>query len=958
MSWSLSSPVEWISFSNDNVISPAPFEVIVDLVQLEIGEHNTSISLISGEEKINIPIQIKVEPLNLKMIRSRRDSEFVYAISQSNQPNNNQAFLLEIDSRNEEIARVVSLGKSVGDFTVHHPENAVYLANWDDAELIAVDLNSFKVRKTFTFVDPLEPDENIGKVWKVSAGAEGRLVIEGIDGHRNISIFDTDSGEFLDTVRGDTGDGVFDPEGKYYYHGDYASRASITKYVHRGDQLVEVRDLSPENPRDWSGTNILISADGSRISWASTIYNVNFQSIWRIGDIIYSLSTDGRFAFAREFIYDAVEKRVVLGMPARNEVSAFNPHSEKLITQGGQQIIFYQISSEGAHQLPPPVLSVAVEEATTAKLMWTDDSLEMAFHLQMRIKGQDEWEDVKVDIEKNQKEFEVSRLNESTIYEFRIRATTPDLTSAWSNVANVETGYRPPFRPYLSRVSKLNGTNALIEVHYADPFDFIEIERDIDNLGNWVIAGRIDDLHLNFIDKNLIPNTNYSYRLRVSRNGVYSNYSHIRSYASPEASSKLFPVNISSESIHSDGIILSWEKGYLHRANTIDGDWIPVTSIEGPRSVTVYPDLESSFFTTLPNSPPHNNSIPNPGVHWTIPLGDGNDIELVWIDPGTFMMGSPEDELKRDRRYEEQYQATLTKGFWIGRYEITQAQWMNFMDSNPSLFKLSDNHPVDSVTWFDSVEFCNRLTEFERSQGRLGPNMKFSLPTAAQWEFSVRERGDATGANYFGSEIDITMSNVRGHTLEGTVKVGQFQPNTLGLFDMYGNVWEWCFDAYERYNIQNNVNPIGLNSRIREIRGGSWRELGIFHRSAWRNAETPLRFDNDLGLRIALQIDIPDQIGPETMVSSHTDNQVVTSDVVTLEGLISDKDNSGISQFFINQTYFLRNQVYDMEKIEFTHELQLEPGENKVTITAYDGSIAANRSSKTLTLIYTPAEGD
>jgi formylglycine-generating enzyme required for sulfatase activity len=249
------------------------------------------------------------------------------------------------------------------------------------------------------------------------------------------------------------------------------------------------------------------------------------------------------------------------------------------------------------------------------------------------------------------------------------------------------------------------------------------------------------------------------------------------------------------------------------------------------------------------------------GWPWTVPdLG----LELVWIAPGTFVMGSPPAEGGRSDE-SPQTRVTLTKGFWLGRFEVTQGQWQALMGSNPSIFQNAGaNAPVENVLWDHAMEFCRRLTERERAAGRLPPGYAYTLPTEAQWEYACR--AGTTSVNYAGSLTIYGANNAPdldaiawyggnsgvgyeggfntsawpekqyAYVWAGTHPVGQKRPNAWGLHDMLGNVWEWCADwyasGYPGGSVSDPAGPAFGTDHI--YRGGSWYDMAVFFRSAFR----------------------------------------------------------------------------------------------------------------------------
>ena len=222
---------------------------------------------------------------------------------------------------------------------------------------------------------------------------------------------------------------------------------------------------------------------------------------------------------------------------------------------------------------------------------------------------------------------------------------------------------------------------------------------------------------------------------------------------------------------------------------------------------------------------------------------------LVFIPPGTFRMGSPPDEAGRLECEGPQTAVIISRGFWMGKYEVTQEDYLAVMGENPSEFTGEAHLPVEQVTWLDATEYCAKFTRLERTAGRIAANSVYRLPTDAEWEYACRawtstqfsygaDAGYNRYTNQFGISIDYTnltnyawyQSNSGGRTHP----VGQKLPNPWGLYDMHGNVWEWCSDWWSDHLPGSTIiDPVGPDSSppewpdlpCRVIRGGSY---GIF----------------------------------------------------------------------------------------------------------------------------------
>ena len=226
---------------------------------------------------------------------------------------------------------------------------------------------------------------------------------------------------------------------------------------------------------------------------------------------------------------------------------------------------------------------------------------------------------------------------------------------------------------------------------------------------------------------------------------------------------------------------------------------------------------------------------------WTAFELEGVEQRMRWIPPGRFRMGSPEDEPGRWEDEGPQHEVTLTRGFWLGETAVTQELWGAVMGSNPSSFQDDPQRPVEQVSWEDCRAF------FEAAE-RLLPGLGLRFPTEAEWEYACRA---GTTARYaFGDEISKEQANFES---DETVPARRYPPNPWGLYEMHGNVYEWCQDFWQdRYRPGAVVDPSGPDeSAGRVIRGGSWFHDARLVRSAYRNWYEPDVRNDYLGLRLA-----------------------------------------------------------------------------------------------------------
>jgi formylglycine-generating enzyme required for sulfatase activity len=278
------------------------------------------------------------------------------------------------------------------------------------------------------------------------------------------------------------------------------------------------------------------------------------------------------------------------------------------------------------------------------------------------------------------------------------------------------------------------------------------------------------------------------------------------------------------------------------------------------QSPTTANNTRSSNRTTATNinikSPPPTNNYPK---LWKEDLGNGVFLEMIAIPGGSFLMGSPDNEPERLSTEGPQHRVTI-QPFYMGKFTVTQAQWERVarlpqikekLELNPSCFK-GKNRPVERVSWLDAQEFCARISKIT--------GKKYRLPSEAEWEYACRA-GETTPF-YFGKNITTDLVNYngnypynsgkKGEYRQKTTEVGSFPPNDFGLYDMHGNVWEWCEDGWHKnYNSAPTDGSTWLSQdSYKLVRGGSWNSFAWVCRSANRFRDSLVNRINFLGFRV------------------------------------------------------------------------------------------------------------
>jgi formylglycine-generating enzyme required for sulfatase activity len=267
-------------------------------------------------------------------------------------------------------------------------------------------------------------------------------------------------------------------------------------------------------------------------------------------------------------------------------------------------------------------------------------------------------------------------------------------------------------------------------------------------------------------------------------------------------------------------------------------------------------------FLQLPASPYlwTDKSTPATGRRFYRAVEFGAPTNMVFIPPGTFRMGSPTNETDRFDNESPQTIVTVSRGFWMGQHEVTQGEYLALTGTNPSYFTTNNgyaedlNRPVEQLTWSAATNYCGQLTDQERAAGRIAVNSTYRLPTEAEWEYACRgwtstrfSYGDDPG---YTNLVNYAWYGDHGGT---THPVAQKLPNPWGLFDMSGNVSEWCQDWFDAYPGGILIDPQGpATGTGRVVRGGYYESPPEACRSAARGVNSPTYAYRSFGFRILL----------------------------------------------------------------------------------------------------------
>lgn len=393
-------------------------------------------------------------------------------------------------------------------------------------------------------------------------------------------------------------------------------------------------------------------------------------------------------------------------------------------------------------------------------------------------------------------------------------------------------------------------------------------------------------------------------------------------------------------------------------------------------------DIEQQFTTTEPVSSP----VKQPSADLdTAPVEQENKAEeetqmqtqtssvndnFVRLDGGTFPMGSPDSERQRGKD-EASHEVTLSP-FYVDAYEVTQVDYAAVMGENPSCFD-GGRLPVENVTWYDAVEYCNRLSETKNLTPAYtieGKTVRwdrsangYRLLTEAEWEYAARAGTDTI--YHFGNQVHSDFANFEGsypYLIEEnyvsrkdasvvtsknrgtTIEVDALSPNAFGLYHMHGNVAEWCFDYYGEYDMTDTENPSGAaNGSLRVNRGGSYNDFGKHLRSAYRSVANPMDADQNLGFRIcrnaeplqetvettyALDITIPKN--PKILIAyfSYSGNTENAAKIL--------QEKTGADLFEITMEHPYHGNIYDVSQYDLMHEIRPALSAHVENMAQYD----------------------
>ncbi len=400
--WSATAGAAWIRVSPSSGTTPATLRVSIDATALAAGSYQSSVTVTGAGASISIPVSVKVDALAITILKSDPTSAKVYAISESTDENPSRAYLIEADSQAKRILRAVSVGAGVTDLAVHVPEGRLYVTNWKAGALLALDRASLALVRTHAF-RPFSYSSYSGTdVYRVAAGVAGRVVVEEYDQWIDIAIYDTTNATLLGKAFVREGGGQFEPNGRYYFHGENnSSGAMIRKFDVAGDQFSQIASARTESASYYGSRTVVVSQDGSRVFWNGGVFDSNLGLVWTTGPEIYSASADGRYAFGETRVFDTVSKSTAYLMPVTTRVSTFNPASQRLVVPNGGSLGFYSLGELSSFVPPsiqsqPASVTVAANSVASFSVVVASTNQSVTYQWQRRAAGSGTWSNLSI----------------------------------------------------------------------------------------------------------------------------------------------------------------------------------------------------------------------------------------------------------------------------------------------------------------------------------------------------------------------------------------------------------------------------------------------------------------------------------------------------------------------------------------------------------------------------------
>jgi len=381
--WTATKNVSWIRSVTAGGTTPGTLTVTIDASSLNAGIHQGEVVVVSSGSSVRIPVSLKVHAANFMIAEADRDLPYVYVVSQESITSNQPSFLLRVDTDTNKIVKAVPVGKSVTSLSVHYAENRIYVTNWNSGLLRTLDRNTLEEVRNYQYAGSGGNGTNSGDAYVVAAGRAGRFILEQEDQWINFFLIDSATGEKLATSYTREGGGVFEPTGRFYYHGENnSSGATFNKYDTDGDVITELTSKRVESAGYNGSRLVAISGDGSRVFWNGGVFDPDLNILMQFNEEIVESTYHGEILFTNTKAINGSSSQTLATLPVDTKIQAVSGDQKKLYLFKGASMSVVDLSTIAV--LPPRGLTPGIADAATVigtaqELSWSLEATALSY---------------------------------------------------------------------------------------------------------------------------------------------------------------------------------------------------------------------------------------------------------------------------------------------------------------------------------------------------------------------------------------------------------------------------------------------------------------------------------------------------------------------------------------------------------------------------------------------------
>lgn len=383
--WTASTGTPWLSLPTAGGSTPGSPKVNLNVAGMAAGIYQGSVTFTSGTDSWSLPVSLELLALNYTLAEADLERPLIYAISQAAAGTDDRAFMVVIDTRTSLVSKVIPVGRSVTGLSAHYQENRIYVSNWQTGKLLALDRDTFQEIRTYSYGAAGGYGTSSGDVYKVAAGKAGRVVIEQQDQWVNFFLIDTATGNKLATGYAREGGGVFDPTGRFYYHGENnSSGAEIRKYDTGSNLFTPAGSKRVSGFSYFGSRRILTSGDGSRVFWNGGVFDPDLNVRLLLTNEVVSSTYRGEVIFTDKAAINGINGETLATLPVTTGVQgvSFDQRKLFLFKAGAFTVVdIATIASVPPRGLVPGIADEAVVIGTAQELSWTQEAAALSYNL-------------------------------------------------------------------------------------------------------------------------------------------------------------------------------------------------------------------------------------------------------------------------------------------------------------------------------------------------------------------------------------------------------------------------------------------------------------------------------------------------------------------------------------------------------------------------------------------------